>query len=98
MPTSESELKKIATLACIKMDTDSSTQLGHDVGAIMDFVEQLRMVNTTDIAPLFHPLDLHQRLRADVANEENSVSQLASTAPLFAENLYLVPKVIDIGK
>jgi len=98
MSTSKNDLKKIAALAYIEMDSNSTNQLAHDVGAIMDFVEQLRGVNTSQVTPLLHPLDLEQRLRADVVNEENNVSQLADIAPLFADNLYLVPKVIDIGK
>jgi len=97
MPTLETELTKIAALACIGMNNDSAKLLAHDVGAIMDFVEQLRAVNTAGVAPMLHPLDLHQRLRSDEAVDENQVSHLAEMAPLFANELYLVPKVIEAG-
>ena len=92
------ELDKIAALSYIGMNAESTAQLSHDVGAIMNFVEQLRAIDSTGVAPLLHPLDQHQRLRADVVSEENQVLQLADIAPQFADNLYLVPKVIDIGK
>ena len=98
MSTSEHEITKIAALAYLETDTKSAQQLAHDVSAIMDFVEQLRQIDTTTIAPLLHPLDLHQRLRLDEAVEVNRVQQLAKIAPLFADDLYLVPKVIDTGK
>ncbi len=98
MAIQENELDKIAALASIGMSADSKTQLAHDVGAIMDFVEQLRSVDTHGIAPLHHPLDQHQRLRVDQVSEDNQVAQLENIAPLFTDNLYLVPKVIDIGK
>ncbi len=96
----KNELEKIAALASIGMNSENSTQLAHDVATIMNFVEQLRSVNTIGITPLHHPLDQHQhqRLRVDEVREENQVSKLASIAPLFADDLYLVPKVIDIGK
>lgn len=97
--TSEHELKKIASLAHIETDANSTMQFAHDVSDIMNFVEQLRPVNTADVAPLLHPLDLNQRLRLDEVKEENCVTQLAKIAPSFADDLYLVPKVIEtIGK
>lgn len=98
MPTTEQDLKKIAALAYIETDTDSSAQLAHDVSAMMAFVESLREINTSSIAPLLHPLDLHQRLRKDEVTEKSNVDQLASIAPRFANDLYLVPTVIETGK
>lgn len=98
MSTLEHDLKKIAGLAYIGMDSDSTSQLTDDVRAIMEFVEQLRVVNTTAVQPLLHPLDLNQRLREDAISEENQVNQLGKMAPMFVDDLYLVPKVIDQGK
>lgn len=98
MPTSEAELKKLAALAYLEPDAESTQQLAHDVGAIMDFVEQLRQVDTSAVAPLLNPLHMNQRLRIDVVSEESHVTDLAKMAPLFAEDLYLVPKVIETGK
>ena len=93
MSTSEHEITKIAALAYLETDTKSAQQLAHDVSAIMDFVEQLRQVDTTTTVPLLHPLDLHQRLRLDEVTEKNCVAKLAKIAPLFTDNLYLVPKL-----
>ena len=85
-------------LAHIETDANSTQQLTHDVSAIMAFVERLREVDTSAVSPLLHPLDLHQRLRMDQVQHVNCVTALEKIAPLFADNLYLVPKVIDTGK
>ena len=98
MTTSDHELKKIAALAYLEIDSGSSTQLRHDLNAIMNFVEQLRQIDTSNILPLFHPLDMYQRLRADEIKDSNHQVNLSKIAPLFADGLYLVPKVIDTGK
>jgi aspartyl-tRNA(Asn)/glutamyl-tRNA(Gln) amidotransferase subunit C len=98
MPTSKQELQKITALAYLETDASTTQQLTQDVSAIMAFVEQLRKVDTTGVIPLSHPLDLHQRLREDVVQTGNCVAQLEKIAPLFTDNLYLVPKVIDSGK
>ena len=98
MPTSKQELQIITALAYLETDASTTEKLTQDVSAIMTFVEQLRKVDTTGIIPLSHPLDLYQRLREDEVQTENCVAQLAKIAPLFTDNLYLVPKVIDSGK
>jgi len=98
MLTSAQEFKKIATLAHLEADSKSAHQLASDVSSIMGFIEQLRTVDTTAVTPLIHPLELHQRLRVDEVHETSCVEQLAAIAPLFAEDLYLVPKIIESGK
>lgn len=97
MTISSADLEKIARLAYLNI-AEPSSKLNQEISAIMDFVEQLRSVDTKDIAPLFHPFALHQQLRADVVTEEDCLAQLAEIAPLFANDLYQVPKVIESGK
>lgn len=95
MTITPNDLEQIAHLAYL--DTEHSTQLIEEINDIMDFVDQLRSVNTTNIAPLFHPFDLHQRLRPDEVTEEDCLNELAAIAPMFEDDLYLVPKVIESG-
>jgi len=97
MTISAEDLAKIAGLAYLDIDLGPSVQLNEDISAIMDFVDQLRAVNTTGVAPLFHPLALHQRLRTDKVTEADCIAELEAIAPMFEDNLYLVPKVIDAG-
>lgn len=98
MTISAKDLKHIAHLAYLDVDAEPSSQLTQEIGAIIDFVDTLRSLDTTDIAPLFHPFALHQRLRPDSVTEEDCLQELQEIAPLFEDNLYLVPKVIDLSK
>ena len=98
MTISEKQLKQIAKIAYINVDRETTTHLVDDVRTIIHFVEQLQDVDTKDVKPLMHPLDIHQRLRPDEVQEENRHHQLNKIAPLFAEGLYLVPKVIQSEK
>ncbi len=93
MSSNEYELNKIASLAYL--DVSSMPYLFDDVRVIMNYVAQLREIDTSDIVPLLHPLDLHQRLRGDEAIHTSYNSELSKIAPLFEDNLYLVPKVIE---
>lgn len=97
MKITEADLEDLAQLACLDIDTEKNQTLVDEINAIMDFVEQLRNHDTARTAPIFHPFDLHQRLRNDTITEEDCSAELAAIAPLFEDNLYLVPKVIDSG-
>ncbi|MFJ1267404.1 Asp-tRNA(Asn)/Glu-tRNA(Gln) amidotransferase subunit GatC [Legionella lytica] len=98
MTITPTELEKIAQLAYLDTDTDHTPQLIQEVNEIIDFVEQLRSVDTTDISPLFHPFALQQRLRPDAITEESCLAELEAIAPLFEDDLYLVPQVIEQDK
>ncbi|MGC1182602.1 Asp-tRNA(Asn)/Glu-tRNA(Gln) amidotransferase subunit GatC [Legionella sp.] len=95
MTLSPKDLEKIAHLAYLNPDRDQSSKLMQEINEIMDFVDQLRSVDTTEVEPLFHPLAVYQRLRPDSITEEDCVAELEALAPLFEDNLYLVPQVID---
>ena len=96
---SDEDLEKIAQLAYLDCKSDRQDPIRIDLNAIMDFVEQLRKVDTSGISPLFHPLDLTQRLRADEITEPDCSVELAQIAPAFEkeEGYYLVAKVVGIN-
>ena len=85
-------------MAHLDVDSEHAQQLSNEISSIMSFVEQLLSVNTSHVIPLFHPFDLHQRFRSDMVTEEDCIAQLQAIAPVFEDNLYLVPKIIDSGK
>lgn len=98
MTISQKDLEKIARLAYLDTASSDTKELTREISAIMDFVDQLRSVDTQNVAPLFHPFATHQRLRPDAVTEEDCVAELEAMAPLFEDNLYLVPKVIESDK
>ena len=55
----------------------------------------MQAVDTTGVAPMSHPQDLIQRLRADAVTETNRREAYQAVAPEAEKGLYLVPKVIE---
>lgn len=98
MTISPKDLEKVSRLAYLQADSSDAQQLNQDINSIMDFVEQLRQVDTQGVQPLYHPFALHQRLRPDVITEKDCIAELEAMAPLFDEAHYLVPKVLEAGK
>ncbi|STX29291.1 glutamyl/tRNA (Gln) amidotransferase subunit C [Legionella beliardensis] len=96
MTISKNDLHKIARLAYLEPETEEMEKLALEVNAIIDFVQQLQGLDTAEVHPLFHPLNLKQRLRDDEITEQNCIDELASIAPQFENDLYLVPKFVDV--
>lgn len=95
MAITESEVRKVAHLARLAMTEDSVEAYTRNLGNILDLVEQMSAVNTDGVTPMAHPLDMVQRLRADVVTESNRREAYQAIAPETEDGLYLVPKVIE---
>lgn len=90
-----SEIQKLADLARLQVDDATLDQVANSINDVLALVDQLQAANTDGIAPMAHPLDAVQRLRADEVTETNNREAFQAIAPATQEGLYLVPKVID---
>ena len=95
MAIDASEVQKVAYLARLSIDDNSVEATTGTIGKILDLVDQMQAINTSDVEPLANPLDATQRLREDVVSEPNQREQLQSCAPAVEEGLFLVPRVIE---
>ena len=91
----KSDVEKIAYLARLGIDEQDIPEYATNLSNILDLVEQLNSVNTDDIKPMAHPLDMVQRLREDIVTEANDRENLQAHAPETEQGLFLVPKVIE---
>jgi len=95
MALDTSDVDKIAHLARINIEEKDTPVYLQNITSILELVDQMQSIDTTNIEPLAHPMDAIQRLRADSITEENQRELLQSVAPAVEEGLFLVPKVID---
>lgn len=95
MSLSNDDVKQIAHLARIAVDDTHLADHARNLSDILSFVEAMDEVDTTDVEPMAHPLDMAQRLRPDVVTEDNQRALFQSVAPATEGGLYLVPRVIE---
>lgn len=95
MSLTASDVKKIAHLARLGIDESQIEHYAKDLSNILDLMTQMSQLDTRHVAPMAHPLDQTQRLRADVVTEVDQREHFQSIAPQTEAGLYLVPKVID---
>ena len=90
-----SEITRLAELARIEITEATVDEAASSITDVLKLVDQLQAADTDGVAPMAHPMDASQRLRADQVSEENRREAFQAIAPETEEGLYLVPKVID---
>jgi aspartyl-tRNA(Asn)/glutamyl-tRNA(Gln) amidotransferase subunit C len=95
MAISEAEVKKVARLARLAVPDERLEAYTQNLSNILKLVDQLSAIDTTGVEPMAHPLDMVQRLRADVVTEIDHREKYQAIAPEVEDGLYLVPKVLE---
>lgn len=95
MSITRDQVSAIAELARLQLDDAQLADYEKNLGRILDLADQLSAADTANIAPLAHPLEATQRLRADVVTEEDRHNTFQQCAPLVENDHYIVPKVVE---
>lgn len=85
----------LARLARLQLSAAEHSAVGADLRRIIDMVDEMQMMPTDGVAPLAHPLDARQRLRADEVSEEIDRTLYQRGAPATRDGFYLVPRVVE---
>lgn len=88
-------IDKLLRLAALRLDADERARLEDDLGRIVAFVDAMQAADTEGVAPLAHPLDEIQPLRADRVAETVDRDRFQKLAPLARDGFYLVPRVVE---
>ena len=91
----KSDIEKIAWLARLAIDAEDIPNYIHDLSSILDLVEEMDQVESTNTKPMAHPLELSARLREDVISETDQRKLFQEVAPAVSNGHYLVPRVIE---
>lgn len=95
MSIDKTQLKKIASLAKLDIKEENISIQMNDFNNLLNMIEAMNQLDTTDVPPMAHPLQVTQPLRDDVVSETNQRELLQHNAPDTADGLYLVPQVIE---
>ncbi len=95
MSLTRSDVENIAHLARLAIREEDIPEYTRNLSDILDFVARMDAVDTAGVAPMAHPLDATQRLRADEVSESDQREHFQQGAPQVEAGLYLVPKVIE---
>ncbi|MEC7603293.1 MAG: Asp-tRNA(Asn)/Glu-tRNA(Gln) amidotransferase subunit GatC [Planctomycetota bacterium] len=88
------DVLKVAKLAKLQLTEEEVKRLGDELSQIVGYVDQLSSVDTTNVAPLDHVLDVTDALRDDTVISSLPRESALSNAPKEDGETFLVPPVL----
>ncbi len=95
MSVSEKEVRYVANLARLQLSEEDVKSLAGDMNNILGYMDLLNELDTSDVAPLEHVIEMSTRLRKDEAKPTISHEDALKNAPDADSDYFRVPKVIE---
>lgn len=87
-------IEKLLMLSQIQLEEADRDALAKELDKILAFIEDMQSIDTENILPLAHPVDIDQPMREDKAVLEINRTVFQDVAPNVQDGYYIVPKVI----
>lgn len=95
MSVTKEEVNYVANLARLQLTEEETESLAEDMNSILDYMSTLEEVDTSNVEPLEHVIDLEFRFRNDKADEPLSHDDALKNAPDADTDYFRVPRVIE---
>lgn len=95
MSLDKETVRKVASLARIRMTDDELGIYAEKLNKIIGFAEQLNELDTAGVVPLPSPVDMKMALRPDAVTDGGCAEDVLANAPESVEGFYVVPKVVE---
>jgi aspartyl-tRNA(Asn)/glutamyl-tRNA(Gln) amidotransferase subunit C len=95
MKLSDEQVRHIAWLARLGLSDEEVDKFSLQLSNILDNVEILQQVDTTNVPPATHTIPLQNVLRKDDVAKSYSQSEVLSNAPKQAEKCFKVQAILE---
>ena len=95
MSLNQADLKKIAHLARINVSEQETKVLEEKLQGIMSLIDQMQNVDTDNVEPMSHAIEVSQPLRDDIVKETDNRKDSLPLASEVQDSLFVVPQVIE---
>jgi aspartyl-tRNA(Asn)/glutamyl-tRNA(Gln) amidotransferase subunit C len=95
MSLDHATVRRIATLARIRVEETDIPRLQNELNGILGWIEQLNEVNVEGIEPLTGAAHMALKMRDDVVTDGGYPEKILANAPDRAGAFFAVPKVVE---
>lgn len=94
MTLSRAEVEKVSLLARLLLSDDEVDRLARQLSSVLQYIDLLNEVDTSNVEPLAHPLEVCNVFRDDQRCASLPREEALSAAPAHDGQCYLVPAVL----
>lgn len=95
MSVTRKDVEYIAQLARLRFKDEELEKFTHQLNEILNYIEKLNELDTTNVEPLNHPIENVNIFRNDELKESVKTENALKNAPDSTDELFKVPKVIN---
>ena len=88
-------VRTICYLARLEIDQSKSEKIQKDLETIIDLIGSLQTIDTSDIEPLYSPLEMTAFMHDDIEKTDNKKEKFLENAAASNEDYFLVPRVVE---
>lgn len=87
-------VERVAHLSRLEFTEEELEKQFKQLGSIIEMMDSLSEIDTTDVTPLNHVMDIHNVFREDEVHESMGAEKVLANAPEENENMFQVPKIV----
>lgn len=91
---SNEQVKHVANLARLAITEEEAEKLTKQLDAIITFAEQLNELDTENVEPTYHVLNMKNVLREDVPQQGLPREEVLKNAPQHQDGQFKVPSIL----
>lgn len=95
MAIDQETVRRIAFLSRLKIEDDKIAETEEEFNKILNWIEDLKEVDTDAVEPLVSVNENHLRLRRDEVTDGNCAAEVLANAPQAQYGYFTVPKVVE---
>lgn len=85
----------VSSLARLDLNPEEKTKIKGEIEKIIDYMEVLNQLDTTDVEPMSHVLPTTNVFREDIAYPSYSRDEILKNAPESDDGAFRVPKTVE---
>jgi aspartyl-tRNA(Asn)/glutamyl-tRNA(Gln) amidotransferase subunit C len=94
MAVTLADVEHIAKLAKLEFSPEEMEKFTHQMNDILTYIDTLNELDTTNVEPLSHVIELNNVTREDKVRPSLTPDEALKNAPARTDTMYKVPKVI----
>ena len=95
MIVGKEDIRRVADLARLALSEEEVEQYAMHMNDLLQYVEQLSALDTTETVPSSHAMDLSNVFREDAVMESLKPDEALANAPGSARDSFKVPRIIE---
>lgn len=88
-------VQKVAVLSKLKIEEDKLESTKEEFNKILNWIEELNEVDTSEVEALISVNDLPLKMREDTVTDGNRKDEILQNAPAAEYDYFAVPKVVE---